>query len=193
VVLRRLKKRPWRAGRRFQPLPIGLWSKNVKKAATRSFGQRLNTRPGQSSPDFRTPTAAQSNPHSARQPSHPTSRAFLHWRLSDDGPGASRIVAMGRHPKPFTIAEVTTFAVGTRVTSRPPHRSVRAAFPHTAPTSGIDGGMLPYASQHLCHAYPALSPACRADWSRRRNPPSWRPRRRIAIRPTGLNVARALR
>ena len=26
-------------------------------------------------------------------------------------------------------------AVGTRVTSRPPHRSVRAAFPHTAPTS----------------------------------------------------------
>jgi hypothetical protein len=31
------------------------------------------------------------------------------------------------------------FAVGTRVTSRPPHRSVRAAFPHTAPTSGIDG------------------------------------------------------
>ena len=24
------------------------------------------------------------------------------WRLSDDGPGASPIVAMGRHPKPFT-------------------------------------------------------------------------------------------
>ena len=35
------------------------------------------------------------------------------------------------------------FAVGTRVTSRPPHRSVRAAFPHTAPTSGIDGKSLP--------------------------------------------------
>jgi hypothetical protein len=29
------------------------------------------------------------------------------------------------------------FAVGTRVISRPPHRSVRAAFPHTAPTSGV--------------------------------------------------------
>src|SRR6266481_1477994 len=40
------------------------------------------------------------------------------------------------------------FAVGTRVTSRPPPRSVRAAFPHTAPTSGIDGNSLPYASQH---------------------------------------------
>src|SRR4051812_20472133 len=29
-------------------------------------------------------------------------------------------------------------AVGTRVASRPPHRTVRAAFPHTAPTSGIE-------------------------------------------------------
>ena len=31
----------------------------------------------------------------------------------------------------------TTFAVGTRVTSRPPHRSVRAQFGHTAPTLGV--------------------------------------------------------
>jgi len=31
----------------------------------------------------------------------------------------------------------TRVAVGTRVTSRPPHRSVRAAFPHTAPTLGV--------------------------------------------------------
>jgi hypothetical protein len=27
-------------------------------------------------------------------------------------------------------------AVGTEIAPRPPHRSVRAAFPHTAPTSG---------------------------------------------------------
>src|ERR1700736_4396958 len=26
---------------------------------------------------------------------------FLHWRLSDDGPGASRIVPGGRHPEPL--------------------------------------------------------------------------------------------
>ena len=38
-----------------------------------------------------------------------------------------------------TTAAVPSFAVGTRVTSRPPPRSVRAAFPHTAPTSGLDG------------------------------------------------------
>ncbi len=45
-------------------------------------------------------------------------------------------------------SKASSFAVGTRVTSRPPHRSVRAAFPHTAPTSGIDGSTPPYASQH---------------------------------------------
>src|SRR5882762_2116175 len=56
--------------------------------------------------DFRTPPPPPSNLHSARQPSSPTSRAFLHWRLSDDGPGASRIVPIGRHPKPFTETEV---------------------------------------------------------------------------------------
>jgi hypothetical protein len=39
-------------------------------------------------------------------PSRPTSRGFLPWRLSDDGPGASRVVAMGRHPKPFTMNEL---------------------------------------------------------------------------------------
>ena len=40
-------------------------------------------------------------------------------------------------------------AVGTRVASRPPHGSVRAAFPHTALTSGPNGKYLPYAVQRL--------------------------------------------
>src|SRR5438128_4630426 len=40
--------------------------------------------------------------------------------------------------------ELAAVAVGTRVTSRPPHRSVLAAFPHTVPTLGIHGSdMLP--------------------------------------------------
>src|ERR1700730_9955474 len=51
---------------------------------------------------FRTPTATRSNLHSARQPSYPTSRAFLHWRLSDDGPVRAAPPSWGRHPKPFT-------------------------------------------------------------------------------------------
>jgi chemotaxis response regulator CheB len=32
--------------------------------------------------------------------------------------------------------QYTVIAVGTSITGRPPHRSVRADFPHTAPTSG---------------------------------------------------------
>src|ERR1700693_3993574 len=60
--------------------------------------------------DFRTPPPPPSNLHSARQPAYPTSRAFLHWRLSDDGPVASRIVSIGRHPKPFTQPDSCTAA-----------------------------------------------------------------------------------
>src|ERR1051326_2469784 len=42
-----------------------------------------------------------------------------------------------------------TVAVGTLIAERPPHRTVRAAFPHTAPPCG---------RQRLSHADPALSP-----------------------------------
>ncbi|HUJ83933.1 MAG TPA: hypothetical protein VLW83_18765, partial [Candidatus Acidoferrales bacterium] len=35
-------------------------------------------------------------------PSVHFTRGFVPWRLSDDGPGASRTVSMGRHPKPST-------------------------------------------------------------------------------------------
>src|ERR1700738_4009045 len=55
---------------------------------------------------FRTPTATRSNLHSARQPSYPTSRAFLHWRLSDDGPVRAAPPSWGRHPKPFTKGDI---------------------------------------------------------------------------------------
>ena len=34
-------------------------------------------------------------------------------------------------------SEVAAFAVETLIAERPPHRSVRAGFPHTAPTSGV--------------------------------------------------------
>src|SRR6266508_3843190 len=36
-----------------------------------------------------------------------------------------------------------------RFIERPPHRTVRAAFPHTAPTSGPNGKCLPHAAQRL--------------------------------------------
>src|SRR5437870_411072 len=39
----------------------------------------------------------------------------------------------------LTPPQSVSFAVGTLIAERPPHRSVRAAFPHTAPTSGVNG------------------------------------------------------
>jgi hypothetical protein len=82
--------------------------------------------------DFRTHTAARSNLHSARRPSYPTSRAFLHWRLSDDGPGASRIVAMGRHPKPFTKPE--ELELSNCLPLFTPHNGRSAVLPCPLPT-----------------------------------------------------------
>ena len=37
-------------------------------------------------------------------PSAHFTRGFVPWRLSDDGPGASRTISMSRHPKPITKA-----------------------------------------------------------------------------------------
>ena len=39
-------------------------------------------------------------------PSARFSRGFVPCRLSDDGPGASRTISTGRHPKPITLADI---------------------------------------------------------------------------------------
>ena len=89
----------------------GRGERRMPVAPIRNPPPRLHRRPRRevtASPSravFRTPTAARSNLHSVRQPSHPISRALLHWKLSDDGAGASCIVPIGRHPKPFTEAD----------------------------------------------------------------------------------------
>jgi hypothetical protein len=47
---------------------------------------------------------------------------------------------IGRDLRVWTLSAQKTepgIAVGTLITERPPHRSVRAEFPHTAPTSGV--------------------------------------------------------
>ena len=41
------------------------------------------------------------------------------------------------HAPQQATGAVVVDAVGTPITERPPHRTVRAAFPHTAPTSGV--------------------------------------------------------
>jgi hypothetical protein len=70
--------------------------------------------------------APSSSLKSARQVPRTISRGFVPWRLSDAG-----------HCSLGTIPSRPAFAVGTAVTSRPPHRSVRAQFGHTAPTSSV--------------------------------------------------------
>src|SRR5437870_2907390 len=57
--------------------------------------------------------------------------AMVHSSISE----LSTMPAIG-HSRRFDRI-TATFAVGTRVTSRPPHRSVRAQFGHTAPTLGV--------------------------------------------------------
>ena len=49
--------------------------------------------------------------------------------------GSRLVVSQVPHPDSCDAAKKHV-AVGTRVTSRPPHRSVHETFPHTAPTSG---------------------------------------------------------
>ena len=73
--------------------------------------------------DSRTLASAAARPDRALLPS----KIVATSATAMSGLGQSR--HFGRRP--------TTFAVGTRVTSRPPHRSVRAQFGHTAPTLGV--------------------------------------------------------
>jgi hypothetical protein len=64
--------------------------------------------------------------------------------------GVALVIALGKARLKPEIAPFDVAIFLQLVTSRPPHRSVRAAFPHTVPTLGIHGNhMLPYASQHL--------------------------------------------
>ena len=53
----------------------------------------------------------------------------------DSGRGSGWTSSVGRALRADDVDVEAAVAVGTLITERPPHRSVRAAFPHTAPTS----------------------------------------------------------
>ncbi len=57
-------------------------------------------------------------------------RSVRTWHLSAEPITAGNVRQSGVSGRSHRTLQ--SFAVGTRVTSRPPHRSVRAAFPHTA-------------------------------------------------------------
>jgi hypothetical protein len=54
-------------------------------------------------------------------------------RMGRPGEGVAEGLESGTGVEP----PVTLFAVGTRIAERPPHRSERAQFGHSAPTSGV--------------------------------------------------------
>jgi hypothetical protein len=126
----------------------------------------------------------------------------LSWvKTGSDNPSAGCLLCPDQRTSPGSTGmsvschkptSARVFAVGTRVTSRPPPRSVRAAFPHTAPTSGIDGSMLPYASQHpVSRLSGSESGACligpHSPWS-----PPFAPPTPLRIAPLCLSASQLL-
>src|SRR6267378_6429868 len=80
-------------------------------------------------------------PIASDAPPRHTSRGFLHWRLSDDGPGASRIVPDGRHPKPFTEAAIAKRESATSPLFAGHYPSSKVVTPNTR--SSRNGGIAP--------------------------------------------------
>src|SRR5262245_53708479 len=77
---------------------------------------------------------------------NPTPHAIAVYASRPLSPGATQhSLPSGRYsllgPDLHRLDRTSLFlavAVGTLIAERPPHRSVLAAFPHTAPTSGIE-------------------------------------------------------
>ena len=58
----------------------------------------------------------------------------------------------------------SSVAVGTALTSGPPHRSVREGLPHTAPTSGSCDGQ-PLVGIRMQYQPPPPIPSCRLSYA----------------------------
>src|SRR5262245_26614871 len=88
--------------------------------------------------------------------------------LGDKSAWARRSCPRWRGTRELTapVAREDGVAVGTLIAERPPHRSVRAAFPHTAPTLGKDEQALRlvvYVSAHGARMSGTESGSCFAD------------------------------
>ena len=84
------------------------------------------------------------SPTSAAGPSCPAAATSRQWSNPRHSPtksvpfsaiSARRLSVPSRRRR--AAAPLARIAVGTPITERPPHRTVRAAFPHTAPTLGV--------------------------------------------------------
>src|SRR6266568_86592 len=73
-----------------------------------------------------------------------------HTRVSDDGPGASRTVAIGRHPKPFTFSE----AESDGFAANPAKVPGKMAFVRAIIFAGGVASFLAGQGSHLCDLRP---------------------------------------
>src|SRR6516165_8300855 len=64
------------------------------------------------------------------------------WKAELGGALSARLGNITYHVAQCRAVTRAAGAVGTRVASRPPHRPVLAAFPHTVPASGTDNQAL---------------------------------------------------
>src|SRR4029450_7766083 len=114
------------------------------------------------------------------------------WFASTHPPYGTSMPQSGRRPQHHSRhfdGLPMTFAVGTRVTSRPPHRSVRAQFGHTAPTLGVLRRVVIFSRNSVCAPAPVKrSPGtvpgpCFADAHSPRPPPLAPPTPQPVARP----------
>src|SRR5882672_6510983 len=87
-------------------------------------------------------------PIASDAPPRHTSRGFLHWRFAYAGPGASRIVPDGRHPKPFTTADIPDSGCDVRKVPKIGIGGSLAAppLPHHRTYGSVYGGSRSYAN-----------------------------------------------
>jgi len=73
-------------------------------------------------------------------------------------PNWSFLAKFDAHRQTYALQQPRAIAVGTLIAERPPRRTVRAAFPHTAPTLGNDGSTTRMQSNDWYTYPPALGP-----------------------------------
>ena len=72
----------------------------------------------------------------------------VHPNRSACTPTGERHLIEAKRGKRLNVLAAMNDAVGTGITPRPPHRSVRAELPHTAPTLGDGDKLSPVRSIH---------------------------------------------
>src|SRR6266478_2487180 len=101
---------------------------------------------------------------------------YLLYRTGSYAKGRQRLTVLLAARQDLFIRQAIRNVQGTEIAPRPPHRSVRAAFPHTAPTSGVGGKPAACAPAPVSRSSGSASGTCFAGshspWSQPFAPPT---------------------